>query len=130
MTRIVHGFLRSSRPLGATGDGGGQARREVPVLVAESTDYVVEGVLDLAFPEETDGEGKSTVSDFKTDREIAGARSVYEEQARLYGRAVDLATGEEGIHPMTASWTTQSRSNVSRSVLARSSESRSIALSM
>jgi hypothetical protein len=69
--------------------------REVPVFGVESTGRVVEGVLDFAFREETGGEGKWTIIEFKTDREIAGARSVYEEQARLYGRAVERATGEE-----------------------------------
>ena len=89
---LAHPLLRRAA---ATGDGGGQARREVPVFLAESPDRVLEGVLDLAFREETDGKGRWTIVDFKTDREIAGARSVYEEQARLYGRAVERATGEE-----------------------------------
>ena len=60
--------------------------------MVESADQIL-GVPDLAFREETDGKGKSTVIDFKTDREIAGARSVSEEQARLHGRAVQRATG-------------------------------------
>jgi ATP-dependent exoDNAse (exonuclease V) beta subunit len=83
------------RRAAAAAPGSGQVRREVPVLVAESPDHVVEGVLDLAFREETDGEGRWTVVDFKTDREIAGARPIYQEQAWLYGRAVERATGEK-----------------------------------
>jgi ATP-dependent exoDNAse (exonuclease V) beta subunit len=34
------------------------------------------------------------VVDFKTDRELTGARAAYEAQVALYARAVSAATGE------------------------------------
>ena len=51
---------------------------------------LAEGVVDLAFREG----GAWTVVDFKTDRELAAGRAVYEAQVLLYVRAIAAATGE------------------------------------
>ncbi len=69
-------------------------RRESPVMLPVSGDRIVEGVLDLAFREEADGRHQWTVVDFKTDHELGARRAIYEEQLRLYVRAVEAATGE------------------------------------
>jgi ATP-dependent exoDNAse (exonuclease V) beta subunit len=66
-------------------------RRESPILLRESDDVLVEGVLDLAFRR---GDAWVVV-DFKTDRELEDAKAAYEAQVRLYARAVSQATGLE-----------------------------------
>jgi ATP-dependent helicase/nuclease subunit A len=43
------------------------------------------------------GAGQWTVVDFKTDAELGVRRAIYEEQLRLYVRAVEAAT-REGAH--------------------------------
>ena len=52
----------------------------------------LEGVVDLAFREDTPEFSGWTVVDFKTDREVAGASAQYLEQVRLYAVAVAKAT--------------------------------------
>jgi len=65
-------------------------RRETPVWLRLEDGSLAEGVVDLAFRED----GEWTVVDFKTDRELEGSRGIYEDQVRLYARAVTAATGE------------------------------------
>ncbi|MCG8554492.1 MAG: UvrD-helicase domain-containing protein [Proteobacteria bacterium] len=69
-------------------------RRESPVMLPLPGDRIVEGVLDLAFREQLEARGQWTIVDFKTDHELGTRQPAYEEQLRLYVRAVEAATGE------------------------------------
>lgn len=71
----------------------GQFRRETPILVTLEDGRVVEGVLDLAFEENTTDFTGWTVVDFKTDREFAAASDQYSTQVALYSTAVGESTG-------------------------------------
>jgi ATP-dependent exoDNAse (exonuclease V) beta subunit len=51
---------------------------------------VLDGVVDLAFVDGADEVW--TVVDFKTDVGMTGSRAAYEEQVRLYARAIAEAT--------------------------------------
>jgi ATP-dependent exoDNAse (exonuclease V) beta subunit len=100
---LAHPLLRRAARAAASGD----LRRETPVALRLDDGSLAEGVVDLAFREETDGAadpraGRAaawTVVDFKTDRELAARRAEYERQVALYARAVARATGEpaEGV---------------------------------
>jgi ATP-dependent exoDNAse (exonuclease V) beta subunit len=69
-------------------------RRETPVLMRLEDGALLEGVVDLAYRENT-GAGRGwVVVDFKTDAELLSRQSDYERQVRLYGQAVTAATGE------------------------------------
>jgi ATP-dependent exoDNAse (exonuclease V) beta subunit len=83
---LAHDVLR--RAAAAAGQGG--LRRETPVLLRREDGVLAEGVVDLAFREDAGW----TVVDFKTDREIEGARARYEAQVGLYCQAIEAATGE------------------------------------
>jgi ATP-dependent helicase/nuclease subunit A len=65
-------------------------RRELPLALRLDDGTVLDGVVDLAF---ADGEGPWTVVDLKTDLGVGGERTHYEEQVRLYVRAIGAATG-------------------------------------
>ena len=71
----------------------GELRRETPVLLSLDDGNLVEGIVDLAFPEETHYFNGWTVVDFKTDREFEGSSARYETQVALYTEAVRAATG-------------------------------------
>lgn len=70
----------------------GHLRREVPVMLVQNQ-TVAEGVVDLAFRDETPDFAGWTVVDFKTDRELSEARDRYVRQVQLYSRAVSASTG-------------------------------------
>jgi ATP-dependent helicase/nuclease subunit A len=70
----------------------GELRREVPVQLRMEHGSLVEGVVDLAFREETPDFVGWTVVDFKTDRELDGSVDRYLGQVRLYCSAVSEAT--------------------------------------
>jgi ATP-dependent helicase/nuclease subunit A len=70
----------------------GELRREVPVQLRMEHGSLVEGVVDLAFREETSDFVGWTVIDFKTDRELDGSVDRYVGQVRLYCSAVSEAT--------------------------------------
>jgi ATP-dependent exoDNAse (exonuclease V) beta subunit len=74
-------------------------RRETPVLLRQPDGRLAEGVVDLAFREETPGGARWTVVDWKTDLELGDRRATYERQVGLYAEAVARATGEpaEGL---------------------------------
>jgi ATP-dependent exoDNAse (exonuclease V) beta subunit len=74
----------------------GQCRRELPVALRLEDGTVLDGVVDLAFSD--GGESGWTVVDFKTDRGGGENRAPYEQQVRLYARAIAAATG----HPTRA----------------------------
>jgi ATP-dependent helicase/nuclease subunit A len=69
---------------------GGRLRRETPLAFLDGHGLMVEGVVDLAFEEETGW----TVVDFKTDQEIeTGQLQTYLRQVALYAAAIGRATG-------------------------------------
>jgi ATP-dependent exoDNAse (exonuclease V) beta subunit len=71
----------------------GELRREAPVLLALDNGSLVEGVVDLAFREDTSDFAGWTVVDFKTDREFAVSSGRYVAQVRVYSEAIGMATG-------------------------------------
>jgi ATP-dependent exoDNAse (exonuclease V) beta subunit len=86
---VRHTVLR--RAAASAGKGG--IRRETPVLLMLDDGSMAEGVLDLAFREETADFDGWTVVDFKTDHELSAAPQNYLAQVRLYAQAVTAATG-------------------------------------
>jgi ATP-dependent helicase/nuclease subunit A len=72
----------------------GELRRETPVLLALDDGSLVEGVVDLAFREDTSDFIGWTVLDFKTDREFATSSDHrYTAQVSFYSEAIRAATG-------------------------------------
>jgi ATP-dependent exoDNAse (exonuclease V) beta subunit len=71
----------------------GELRRETPVLLALDDGSLVEGVVDLAFREDTPEFIGWTVLDFKTDREFATSSDCYTAQVSFYSEAIRAATG-------------------------------------
>jgi ATP-dependent exoDNAse (exonuclease V) beta subunit len=69
----------------------GHMRREIPVMLVQDQ-TVAEGVVDLAFREDTPDFAGWTVVDFKTDRELKEASDRYVRQVQLYSRAVSAST--------------------------------------
>ena len=70
----------------------GYLRREVPVLLVQDQ-TVAEGIVDVAFREETPDFAGWTVVDFKTDRELLDEASErYVRQVQMYSRAVSAST--------------------------------------
>jgi ATP-dependent exoDNAse (exonuclease V) beta subunit len=69
-------------------------RRETPVLLRQADGRLAEGIVDLAFREETQQGARWTVVDWKTDREVGSRRATYERQVGLYAEAIAQATGE------------------------------------
>ena len=83
-----------SHPVLRRASAAGTLRRETPVLLKRQDGSLAEGIVDLAFREETPEAVRWTVVDFKTDRELGERRAVYEGQVALYARAIAEATGE------------------------------------
>lgn len=54
---------------------------------------LIEGVVDLAFAEDTPEFNGWTVVDFKTDREIEKAENQYRVQVAAYVQAIGVASG-------------------------------------
>jgi ATP-dependent exoDNAse (exonuclease V) beta subunit len=67
----------------------GQCYRETPVTIRLDAGTIVEGYVDLAYRDED----AFVVVDFKTDRELEGARERYERQVSLYAAAIQRSTG-------------------------------------
>jgi len=88
-TALGHPILR--RAAASAGKGG--LRRETPVLLTLDDGSLVEGVVDLAFREDTPDFTGWTVVDFKTDREFAVSSARYIAQVRVYSEAVGAASG-------------------------------------
>lgn len=88
-TALRHAIMR--RAAASVGRGG--VRRETPVLLTLDDGSLVEGVVDLAFREDTPDFAGWTVVDFKTDREFAGSSAGYLAQVRVYSEAIAMATG-------------------------------------
>jgi ATP-dependent exoDNAse (exonuclease V) beta subunit len=83
---LGHPLLKRARSAAARG----ACRRETPISCRLPDGVLVEGVVDLAFEED----GRWTVVDYKTDREIAeGGEERYRRQIALYAAAIGQATG-------------------------------------
>ena len=84
---LKHPILRRA----ATAGNGG-LRRETPVMLTLDDGSLVEGVIDLAFRDDTPEFAGWTVVDFKTDREFEETSDRYIAQVRVYSKAVGAAT--------------------------------------
>jgi ATP-dependent helicase/nuclease subunit A len=84
---LRHPLLRRA----AAAQTGGRCRRELPLSLRLPDGTILDGVVDLAFIEPDSATW--TVVDFKTDLGIAADNAVYENQVRLYARAIAEATG-------------------------------------
>jgi ATP-dependent exoDNAse (exonuclease V) beta subunit len=83
---VSHELLR--RASGA--EAAGLLRRECPLTLTSAGGMLIEGVVDLAFPDE----GRWHVIDFKTDREISEAGiERYKRQVSLYAAAIARTMG-------------------------------------
>jgi ATP-dependent helicase/nuclease subunit A len=83
---LAHGLLVRARAAWRAG----RLRREVPVSLLETSDVLIEGVVDLAFDEG----GAWTVVDFKTDQELGGLMETYLRQVQIYAAAIARATSQ------------------------------------
>ena len=72
----------------------GECRRETPVVTPLADGSVLDGIIDLAFREETRDGPVWNVVDFKTDSDVEAHGAQYEVQVSLYVDAVEKATGE------------------------------------
>ena len=70
-----------------------EIRRETPILLKLENGSLIEGVVDLAFRDDTPDFSGWTVIDFKTDREFAMASDRYKAQVATYAGAIQTATG-------------------------------------
>jgi ATP-dependent helicase/nuclease subunit A len=91
---LAHPLLRRA----AAASVVGRCRRESPIAVRLEDGTLVEGIVDLAFRDESDSD-TWTVVDFKTDFEISGRLDEYQRQVALYALAVSQATalGVKGV---------------------------------
>jgi ATP-dependent exoDNAse (exonuclease V) beta subunit len=92
---VEHAALRVRRalahPLLRAALAASRSRREVPIAAADQSGRVVEGVVDLAFADESGW----TVVDFKTDADLdEDDLEVYRRQVAVYVDAIRRATGE------------------------------------
>jgi ATP-dependent exoDNAse (exonuclease V) beta subunit len=78
----------------AAAANNGQCRREVPVGLKLEDGVMVEGVIDLAFRDQSP-HSPWTVIDYKTDFEVKGRLEEYQNQVSLYALAISRATGLE-----------------------------------
>ena len=83
---LAHPLLKRASAAAARGS----ARRETAVAIELEDGLLVEGVVDLAFLDES---GSWTVVDFKTDFEIADRIDEYRNQIALYAKAISRASG-------------------------------------
>ena len=84
---LAHPILRRAAIVGNEG-----LRRETSVMLIIDDGSLVEGVIDLAFRDDTPEFAGWTVVDFKTDREFEKSSERYIAQVRVYSRAVEAAT--------------------------------------
>ena len=84
---LDHPILRRAARAGNDG-----LRRETPVMLTLEDGSLVEGVIDLAFRDDTPEFAGWTVVDFKTDREFDETSDRYIAQVRVYSKAVAAAT--------------------------------------
>jgi ATP-dependent helicase/nuclease subunit A len=86
-TALAHPLLQGARAAAARGD----CRREVPVSACMDDGTLIEGVVDLAYRDES---GTWTVVDFKTDKELDIGLESYQRQVALYADLISRATGQ------------------------------------
>ena len=79
-----------------------ECRRETPVVMPLEGGAVLDGVIDLAFREDTPEGPLWTVIDFKTDTDVDAHGAQYEVQVSLYVDAIQLATGERATGVLLA----------------------------
>ncbi len=79
-----------AHPLLARARGAARVERETALMIETDDGSILEGIVDLAFLEESAG---WTVIDFKTDIELAGRKDDYVRQIDAYARAIAAATG-------------------------------------
>jgi ATP-dependent exoDNAse (exonuclease V) beta subunit len=84
---LAHPLLRRA----AAASLAHRCRRETPIGMRLEDGVIVEGIVDLAFVDESDP-GTWVVVDFKTDFEIEGKLDEYREQVALYAQAISRAT--------------------------------------
>jgi ATP-dependent exoDNAse (exonuclease V) beta subunit len=91
---LAHPLMRRA----AAASLAGRCRRESPIAMRLEDGVIVEGIVDLAFVDESDP-GAWIVVDFKTDFEISGKLDEYREQVALYALAISRATklGVKGV---------------------------------
>jgi ATP-dependent exoDNAse (exonuclease V) beta subunit len=91
---LAHPLMRRA----AAASLAGRCRRESPIAMRLEDGVIVEGIVDLAFVDESD-RGTWIVVDFKTDFEISGKLDEYREQVALYALAISRATklGVKGV---------------------------------
>ena len=85
---LAHPTIR----LAAAGAGNVTVRRECPVLLQRPDNTLAEGVVDLAFRQQTAEFAGWTVVDFKTDREFEASQANYTAQVGLYVEAIEKVT--------------------------------------
>jgi len=85
---LAHPLMRRA----AAASLAGRCRRESPIAIRLEDGMLVEGIVDLAFRDESDSD-TWTVVDFKTDFEISGRLDEYISQVSLYTLAIERATG-------------------------------------
>lgn len=84
---LVHPLMvRAARSL--------EVHREEQVMLRQPDGTVLEGVVDLAFLEPSEGGGEWTVVDFKTDAELIGRYKKYASQISVYVDAIAAASGK------------------------------------
>jgi ATP-dependent exoDNAse (exonuclease V) beta subunit len=84
-TALAHPLMNQAR----SAEQQGRCRREVPIAWRDTTGFLIEGVIDLAFER-----AKSwTVIDFKTDEEFLGNEPAYRRQVGMYASAIQAANG-------------------------------------
>jgi len=85
---LAHPLMRRA----AAASVAGRCRREAPIAIRLEDDLLVEGIVDLAFVDESDLSNWIVV-DFKTDFEIEGRLEEYQRQISIYVRAIASASG-------------------------------------
>jgi ATP-dependent exoDNAse (exonuclease V) beta subunit len=85
---LAHAIMRGA----AAEARAGRVRRETPVLLQREDSTLMEGVVDLAFRQETSDFNGWAVVDFKTSREFEVNKAKYTAQVALYLEAIQKAT--------------------------------------
>jgi ATP-dependent exoDNAse (exonuclease V) beta subunit len=84
---LAHPIMRRAASVAAS-----NLRRETPIFLRWKDGTLLEGVVDLAFRDETADVTGWTVVDFKTDLEFELRQSEYTNQVALYAQAIEKAT--------------------------------------
>ena len=85
---LLHPIMRRA----ARGADNGGLRRETPILLRRADGTLTEGIVDLAFHEETSDFSGWTVVDFKTGGEFEANKSTYTTQVALYVESIEKVT--------------------------------------